>query len=137
MLKRICLIGAVLAMTSPALAETTCGTIPPAPELPNAAALSGKTVEEVGAIKSDAIGQVHSYQDRLKSFRACLEAQRGVQNTAIANAKDDAAKKEPMAEIQRINAANDKTVDDETKMVADWNAFAAAYCKVADCSKKK
>ena len=137
MLKSVCLVGAVLLLASPALAETSCGTAPIAPAIPGAAAVAGKSGDEATKIKHDAFVQVKAYQSTLKGFRECLVNQTTAQKSAVAGAKDDAAKKAAQETMDAMQKAYDKTVDDETQVVNDFVALQTAVCKIVDCTPKK
>ena len=142
MLKCVYLVGAVLLLASPVLAETPCGTIPIAPAIPTASAIAGKTADEATKIKHEAFLQVKAYQTTLKPFRECLITQTTAAKAAAEAAKDDkakaaAAKKEADAKIADIQKAYDKTVDDETQIVNDFVALQTAVCKIVDCTAPK
>jgi hypothetical protein len=142
MLKNVCLIGAVLLLASPALAETACGTIPIAPAIPAASSVAGKTADEATKTKHEAFLQVKAYQTTLKPFRECLVTQTTALKATAGEPKDDAAKaaaakKVADAKIADMQKAYDKTVDDETQTVNDFVALQTAVCKIVDCAPKK
>ncbi len=136
MLKSVCLVGAVLMLASPALAET-CGSAPIAPAIPTASSVAGKPGEEATKIKHDAFVQVKAYQGTLKPFRECLMKQTADVKAETEAAKDDAAKKAAQSKMGDMQKAYDKTVDDETKTVQDYVALQTAVCKIIDCTPKK
>jgi hypothetical protein len=137
MLKSVCLVGAVLMIASPALADTACGTAPIAPAIPTASAVSGKTGDDATKIRHDAFVQVKAYQGTLKPFRECLLKQTEDAKASLADAKDDAAKKPIQANVDSMQKAYDKTVDDETQVVNEYVALQTAVCKIVDCTPKK
>jgi hypothetical protein len=137
MLKSVCLIGAVLLLASPALAETSCGTTPIAPAIPAASSVAGKTADEATKSKHEAYVQVKAYQATLKTFRECLVTQTTALKGTIAAAKDDAAKNDVTAKVADMQKAYDKTVDDETQVVNDFVVLQTAVCKIVDCTPKK
>lgn len=137
MLKSVCLVGAVLMIASPALADTACGTTPIGPAIPGASAVAGKTADEATKIRHDAFVQVKAYQGTLKPFRECLMKQTSDAKAAVEGAKDDSAKKTAQAKMDDLQKAYDKTVDDETQTVNEYVALQTAVCKIADCTPKK
>jgi hypothetical protein len=141
MFKNLCLIGAVVLMAGPALAETSCGNAPIAPAIATAADLSGKTTDDAHTTALNALKSVKAYQVTLSSFRECLVTQTTAQKSLLATAKDDAAKKATIEQIATIQAAYDKTVDTETAVVTDYTNLHNAYCKMgeglAGCAKPK
>lgn len=137
MLKSVCLVGAVLFLASPALADAACGPTPIPPAVPTAASIAGKPGEEASKIKHDAFVQVKAYQGTLKPFRECLMKQTGDVKASIETAKDDAAKKAATAKMEEMQKAYDKTVDDETQIVNEFVALQTAVCKIVDCAPKK
>lgn len=133
MMRSVCLVAAVLFFASPAMAENACGTPPIAPAVPAASSLAGKTVAEAQAIRHEAFVQIRDYQHRLQSYRSCLVTQKNARKAELAAAQDDAAKRAAQDAIAELDAANDRTVDDETHVVADYQALSAAYCRIANC----
>lgn len=136
MFKSVCLIGAVLVMAGPALADTACGSAPIADAIPAPAAVAGKTAEEAQKIRHDAYVSVTGYQGKLKVFRECLMTQSAAQKNLITAAKDDNAKKAPQAALEEMQKAYDKAYDNETAVVQEYVALQTAVCKIADCKKK-
>jgi hypothetical protein len=137
MLKSVCLVGAVLFLASPALAETACGTTPIAPAIPTGASIAGKTGDDASKIKHDAFVQVKAYQATLKPFRECLMKQSADTKASIDTLKDDSAKKAAQSKMDDMQKVYDKTVDDETQVVNDFVALQTAVCKIVDCTPKK
>ena len=137
MLKTVCLVGAVLLLASPALAEISCGTTPIAPAIPTASAIAGKTAEEATAAKHEAFVQVKAYQATLKTFRECLITQTTALKGTVDAAKDDAAKKAVTEKVEAMQKVYDKTIDDETQVVSDYGALQTAVCKIAECAPPK
>jgi hypothetical protein len=142
MLKSVCLVGAVLLLASPALAETSCGTTPIAPAIPAGSSLAGKTADEATAIKHEAFVQVKAYQGTLKPFRECLVKQTSALKATAGDPKDDAAKaaaakRDADDKIAAMQKAYDKTVDDETQIVNDFVALQTAVCKIVECPAPK
>jgi hypothetical protein len=141
MFKRVCLIAAVVALTSPALAES-CGSAPLAPEIPGVGALSGKTTEDAHAFVIASVKTVKAYQGTLQSYRECLITQTNAQKAVVAEAKSKGDKTKTdaaMQDMKAMQAAYDKTVDTETQVVADWQTLHTAYCKMdgAKCPAPK
>lgn len=136
MLKSVCLVGAVLMLASPALAET-CGSAPIAPAIPGASSVAGKAGDEATKIRHDAFVQVKAYQGTLKPFRECLMKQTADVKAEAESAKDDAAKKTAQAKMDTLQKSYDKSVDDETKTVQEYVALQTAVCKIVDCTPKK
>ena len=137
MFKSVCLVGALVVLASPALADSACGPTPIAPAIPTGASIAGKPGEEASKIKHEAFVQVKAYQSTLKGFRECLVNQTTAQKSAVAGAKDDAAKKAAQETMDAMQKAYDKTVDDETQVVNDFVALQTAVCKIVDCTPKK
>lgn len=142
MRKSIVLIGAVLALATPATAES-CGMAPIPPDIPNASALAGKTTDDAHSFVLASLKAVRTWQGQLSPFRECLQNAANVQKAAAADAtasgdkgKADAAS----AQMNTLQAAYDKTVDTETKVATDFNTLHTAYCKMGDgltgCPKK-
>jgi hypothetical protein len=136
MLKSVCLVGAVLMIAGPALADT-CGSAPIAPAIPAASAVDGKAGEDATKIRHDAFVQVKAYQGTLKPFRECLTKQTEDARAELATAKDDSAKKVATAKVEGLEKAFDKTVDEETQIVNEYVALQTAVCKIVDCKAKK
>ncbi len=141
MFKSVLLIGAVMMMAGPALADTSCGTAPLAPVVASPADLAGKTTDDAHTAVLGALKSVKAYQATLSSFRECLVTQTNAQKAALASAKDDKAKKVVQDQIDQIQSAYDKTVDTETAVVTDYSNAHTAYCKMGDgltgCAKPK
>lgn len=137
MFKSVCLVGALVVLASPALADSACGPTPIAPAIPTGASIAGKPGEEASKIKHEAFVQVKAYQGTLKTYRDCLMKQSADVKETLPAAKDDAAKKAIQAKMDDMQKAYDKTVDDETKLVNDFVALQTAVCKVVDCTPKK
>ncbi len=144
MFRSVCLIGAVLVMASPALAEQSCGSAPIAPAIPAASDLSGKTADDAHNVVLGALKGVKAYQGTLSTFRECLTTAANAQKPIIADAKakNDKAKAESaQADMDAMQAAYDKTVDTETQVVTDYSNLHTAYCKMGDglagCAKPK
>ena len=141
MFKSVCLIGTVLMIASPALADTSCGTAPIPPAIPGAADLSGKTTDDAHTAVLNALKSVKAYQATLSTFRECLQTQANTQKAAAAAAKDDKEKKAAQEQMQITQAAYDKTGDTETQVVTDYSNVHTAYCKMGDglagCAKPK
>lgn len=141
MFRSVCLIGAVLMLASPALAES-CGTAPIAPAIPGGTDLSGKTTDDAHNVVLGALKSVKAYQGTLSSYRECLVTQTNAQKAAAADAKGDKAKTEAAQDAMKtLQAAYDKTVDTETQVVTDYSNLHTAYCKMGDglagCAKAK
>jgi len=132
-MRSVCFVAAVLFFASPAMAENACGTPPIAPAIPAASSLAGKTADDAKAVRHEAFVQIRDYQNRLASYRGCVETQKTAKAAALAAAQNDADKRTAQAAIDELNAANDRTVDDETHVVADYQALSAAYCRIANC----
>ncbi len=144
MLKNVCLVGAVLLLASPALADTSCGTTPIAPAIPTASSIAGKTADDATSIKHEAFLQVKAYQATLKPFRECLVKQTSALKAAADAGSDDKdkdaaarAKRDAADKISSMQKVYDKTVDEETQVVNDFVALQTAVCKVVDCTPKK
>lgn len=141
MFKSVLLIGAVLTMASPVLADTPCGTAPIGPAIPASSELSGKTTDDAHAVVLASLKSVKAYQASLSTFRECLLTQTNVQKTALGNAKEEKDKKAAKETIDDLQKAHDKTVDTETQVVNDWQVLHTAYCKMGDglagCAKPK
>ena len=141
MFKSVCLIGAVLVLASPALADTSCGTAPIAPAITAPSDLSGKTTDEAHTLALGALKSVKAYQATLSSFRECLVTQTNALKASLASAKDDKAKQATTEQMTTMQAAYDKTVDTETQVVTDYSNLHTAYCKMGDglagCAKPK
>lgn len=141
MFRSVLLIGAVIVMAGPALAETACGTAPIPPAIATGADLAGKTTDDAHTTALTALKSVKAYQVTLSSFRECLVTQTNAQKAALADAKDDKAKKVVTDKIAEIQTAYDKTVDTETAVVTDYSNLHNAYCKMGDglagCAKPK
>lgn len=137
MFKSVCLVGAVVFLASPALADSACGPTPIAPAIPTAASIAGKTGDDASKIKHEAFVQVKAYQGTLKPYRDCLMKQSADTKATIDTAKDDSAKKAIQAKMDDMQKAYDKSVDDETQVVNDFVALQTAVCKVVDCTPKK
>lgn len=137
MFKSVCLVGAVLLLASPALADTPCGTAPIAPAIPAASLVAGKAGDEAAKIKHEAFVQVKAYQANLKPFRECLITQTTAEKATGAAAKDDSAKKASAEKINDYQKVYDKSVDDETQVVNDFVALQTAVCKIIDCNAPK
>jgi len=141
MLRSVLLIGAVVLMAGPALAENACGIAPIAPAIATGADLAGKTTDEAHTTALAALKSVKAYQVTLSSFRECLVTQTTAQKAALASAKDDKAKKAATDQLADIQTAYDKTVDTETAVVTDYSNLHNAYCKMGDglagCAKPK
>lgn len=142
MLKRILLVGAVLAFTGPALAQS-CGTAPIPPEIPGVNSISGKTTDDAHNIVLGSVKNVKTYQGQLSTYRECLQNQANAQKQVAADAKTAGEKAKAdaaTAEMTSLQAAYDKTIDVETQMVTDWQNLHNAYCKMGDglagCPKK-
>jgi hypothetical protein len=135
MFKSVCLIGAVLMIASPALAEQSCGSSPIAPAISGAAELSGKSIDDAHTVVLAALKNVKAYQGTLSSFRECLTTQANAQKAVVAEAKskgDKAKIDAAQQQMQIMQAAYDKTVDTETQVVTDYSGLHDAYCKLGD-----
>lgn len=141
MFKSVLLIGAVLAVASPVLADTACGTAPIGPAIPAASDLSGKTTDDAHNVVLSSLKSVKAYQASLSSFRECLVTQTSAAKTKAGEAKEDKDKKAAKETIDGLQAAYDKTVDAESQVANDYNTLHAAYCKMGDglvgCPKAK
>jgi hypothetical protein len=137
MLKSVCLVGAIVLLAVPALADTPCGSTPLAEVIPAPASVSGKTVAEASTIKHDAFVTVKAYQGKLKTFRECLISQTNALKATVDTAKDDSAKKKIQAQMADMQGVYDKTIDDETKVVNDFLALQTAVCQIVDCTPPK
>lgn len=144
MFRSVCLIGAVLVLASPALAELSCGSAPIAPAIAGASDLAGKTTDDAHTMVLGALKSVKAYQGTLSTFRECLTTAANNQKPLIADfkAKNDKAKMDAAkADMDAMQAAYDKTVDTETQVVTDYSNLHTAYCKMGDglagCAKPK
>lgn len=142
MLRSALLIGAVLAFTGPALADS-CGSAPIPPEIPGVNTLGGKTTDDAHTFVVAAIKPVKTYQGQLSTYRECLQTQAAAQKQLAADAKskgDKAKQDSSTAEMNALQAAYDKTIDEETRVVTEWQTLHNAYCKMGDgltgCPKK-
>jgi hypothetical protein len=134
MLKRVCLVGAILFVSSaPALADQSCGNAPLAPAIPSASEFAGKTPDDAHKIVLGALHSVKDYQGTLKSYRDCLVTAANSDKAALADAqaKGDKTKiasvKQQMDDAQKVY---DHTVDTETQVVTDYSNLHAAYCNL-------
>lgn len=143
MFKRVCLIGAVLVLASPALAQEGCGNSPMAPAIPSASDLGGKTTDDAHSVVLSALKSVKAYQGTLATYRECLTTQANNQKPIIADAKAAGDKDKAAAAQQKMDALQasyDKTVDTETEVVKEYMALHNGYCAMgsglAGCPKK-
>jgi hypothetical protein len=143
MFKSVCLIGAILVLASPALADESCGNSPLAPAIPAASDLSGKNADDAHAFVLSALKSVKAYQGTLSTYRECLQTQAANQKPIIADAKakgDKTKADAAQSQMDALQASYDKTVDTETQVVTDYSNLHAAYCKMGDglvgCPKK-
>lgn len=142
MRKSIVLIGAILVLASPAIAES-CGDAPIAPDIPKASALAGKSTEDAHTFVLASFHSVRAWQGQLSPYRECLQKAANVQKAAAADAKTSGDKAKADAATVQMNALQadyDKTVDTETQVASDFNNLHTAYCKMGDgltgCPKK-
>lgn len=133
MLKRVCLVGALMTLTAvPALADMSCGSAPIAPAVPGTSDIAGKTPEAAHQIALGALKNVKSYQGSLATFRQCLKTHTSSVEKALndAKAKGDKDKTADLqSQIDSLQSAWDKTVDTETQVVNDYMKLHNAYCQ--------
>jgi hypothetical protein len=142
MFRSVCLVGAVLALAIPSLAETTCGSAPLAPAVPAIGDLNGKTPDDAHTVVLGALKSVKTYQVALGSYRECLKVQTSNQKIAVAAVQDDKAKAAvAQQKMDELQTTYDKTVDTEVQVVTDYSNLHNGYCKMGEglvgCAKPK
>lgn len=129
----------VLAAATPALAQTSgCGSQPFAPALPTSAEMDQKSAADATTAKHDAFLDVKNWQGDLKTYRACLDGQEASAKRDVAGL-DKSKDKDKIAkltdQITQADHAYNVSVDAEEKVVNEFHAVQAAYCKRTDVDR--
>ncbi|MGH6889993.1 MAG: hypothetical protein ACREHF_12500 [Rhizomicrobium sp.] len=123
----------LIALTCSAAAQGMCGDPPIAPMIPSPADMRNKPAADAEAARNAAFQDIRRWQGALKSYRACLVATVDTDKRNIGEvARSDKPDKDKIASLQKeitaSNAAYDSSVDDEERVVNQWNAAGTAYC---------
>jgi hypothetical protein len=134
MLQKLGLAGAVLiALTCGAAAQGMCGDPPIAPVIPSPADMRQKPAADAEAARNAAFEDIRRWQGALKSYRDCLVATVNTDKRNMGEVvRSDKPDKDKLAsfqkEIDASNRAYDTSVDEEERVVNQWNAAGTAYC---------
>ncbi|MBV8800048.1 MAG: hypothetical protein JOY77_09890 [Alphaproteobacteria bacterium] len=120
-----------------ALAQS-CGSAPIAPALASATEIKQDSPAAAAAAKHDAFVEIKSWQDELKSYRACMvsfgnEAKRQIPQ--LDPQKDADKLKRYQDQVKAADHAYDTSVDMEERVVNEFHAIQAAYCTRSDVDK--
>jgi hypothetical protein len=139
MLARMSVAMAILALSaiSAAAQDNMCGYLPIAPEIPSAADMTQKSPADAAAARHGAFLDIKRWQGQLKSYRDCLNATADTDQRKLGEAqRSDKPDKDKMAKLQAdmTNAKHawDASVDEEERVVNQWNAAGTAFCLRAD-----
>lgn len=134
MLAKLGVAGAFLiALTSSAAAQGMCGDPPIAPVIPSPVDMRDKPAADAEAARNAAFRDIRRWQGALKSYRDCLVATVNTDKRTIGEvARSDKPDMDKIAryqkEITASNGAYDASVDEEERVVNQWNAAGTAYC---------
>ncbi|MGH6876034.1 MAG: hypothetical protein ACREHV_01515 [Rhizomicrobium sp.] len=138
MLTRLFIALAIVALSSEGVAaQQMCGDPPIAPELPSVADMQQKSPAEAAAARNGAFADIKRWQGQLKSYRECLNAtvdtdKRDLGEAQRADKPDTKKMTKLQQEITDAGHAWDASVDDEERVVNQWNAAGTAFCLRAD-----
>ena len=142
MLKRLGLVSAIsLMIATPALADSgACGSEPIAPAIPSAAEMGQKSPADAQKMKHQAFLDIRQWQGALKDYRGCLDGdvasiKRDRANAASQTKPDQDRINGFDAKIKADQQANDRSADDEERVVNDFNNLSTAFCARADTDK--
>lgn len=122
---------------APAFAAEECGVAPIPPAFPAVDELSQKPVDAARKDVIDSFHLVKTYQGSLKTFRGCIEHLIDADKQEIESIKAKADKDgDPEAKVKAVEnrirarlAVNDKSVDSEQQVVAEFNTLRLGHCK--------
>ena len=112
-----------------------CGSLPAAPAVLPASALSGRTSGEAHELVLDSFKAIKAYQVSLAGFRACLQRNVLEYKTVLAAAKgrQDATRTADVKHwIDELTAEYDRTIDRETEVVTVYMDVHNAYCRMGE-----
>ncbi|HEY2445547.1 MAG TPA: hypothetical protein VGI20_07410 [Rhizomicrobium sp.] len=121
-------------------AQEMCGAPPIAPVIPSVADMRAKPPADAGAARHAAFGEIKNWQVSLKSYRDCLNATMNTDKRDLGEAqREEKPDKDKIAKLQQdlttSSHAWDVSVDDEEKIVNEWNAAGTAYCLRSDVDR--
>ena len=115
--------------------EDICGTTPAGPSVPNESSVPGATADAVHAVLIDRFHGIKAYQQALAVYRECMTTQVAKDKNALSKAKslgnDDRAV-HLKQRIDAMQAAYDRTIDDETQVVEAYQDLHTVYCKMGE-----
>jgi hypothetical protein len=141
MLKSLSVALVVLAASAGSVAaQEMCGQPPIGPVIPSASDMRAKPAADAAATRHAAFAEIKSWQGALKSYRDCLTASMNTDKRDLGEAqRSDKPDKDKIAGLQQqLTAAShawDVSVDDEEKIVNEWNAAGTAYCLRSDVDR--
>lgn len=123
----------LMALTCGAAAQSMCGDPPIAPVIPSPAEMRDKPPADAEAARNAAFRDIKRWQGALKSYRDCLVATVNTDKRNIGEvARSDKPDQDKIARFQKeigaSNGAYDASVDEEERVVNQWNAAGTAYC---------
>ncbi|HEY6578241.1 MAG TPA: hypothetical protein VIY09_02885 [Rhizomicrobium sp.] len=118
-------------------AQEMCGELPIAPELPSVADMQQKSPADAAAARHGAFADIRRWQGQLKSYRDCINATVDTDKRNLGEVqrsdKPDAKKTAKLQqEITDSGHAWDASVDEEERVVNQWNAAGTAFCLRTD-----
>ncbi|HTQ13515.1 MAG TPA: hypothetical protein VMH86_06540 [Rhizomicrobium sp.] len=130
----------VILLSSPAMAQESCGSAPFAPAMPSAGDMKTKSVADAETALHDAFLDIRNWQGDLKTYRGCLTGE-GDSAKAQMTGLDPVKDQQKIAQLKDEKAAADKafdsTVDQEEKVVNEYHAAQTAYCGRPDANRSK
>lgn len=123
----------LIALTGAAAAQEMCGDPPIAPVIPSPTDMRQKPPADAAAARNAAFAEIRKWQGALKSYRDCLVATVNTDKRDAGEvARSDKPDKDKIAKLQKeiaaSNQAFDASVDEEERVVNQWNAAGTAYC---------
>ncbi|HEX4079429.1 MAG TPA: hypothetical protein VHX61_11235 [Rhizomicrobium sp.] len=127
-------------MASAAAQDDMCGDLPIAPEMPTLADMQQKPPAEALAAKRAAFADIKRWQGALKTYRDCLDATVDTDNRQLGETqRSDKPDTKKIAKLRQnlvdLKNAWDASVDDEERVVNQWNAAGTAFCLRADVDR--
>jgi hypothetical protein len=133
----------LLVSTAPVWAQSSssaCGSVPFAPAIPSPSDMKAKSAADDVTALHDSVMDIKNWQSDLKTYRACLDGQGNeAKNELVGLDKTKDADKIAQLKDQRVQSDKlfNDSVDQEEKVVNQYNAARAAYCMRPDSDKNK